>query len=105
MLFTRQPIARNSQPDDPSYECLLYRELSPRWEYLWDMFMGSDNWLIRLPGGGLVLGEKARIYLPPEQNEPEAAYRSRVLMSTFDRRFARSLPIGVELPSITSGQA
>lgn len=97
MLFTRQPIARNSQPDDPSYECLLYRELSPRWEYLWDMFMGSDNWLIRLPGGGLVLGEKARIYLPPEQNEPETAYRSRVLMSTFDRRFARSLRIYADL--------
>ena len=97
MLFARRPIIGANQSDDPSYECLLYRELSPRWEYLWDMFMGSDNWLIRLPGGEVVLGEKARVYLPPEPNEPEVAYRSRVLMSTFDRRFARSVRIYADL--------
>ncbi len=97
MLFARQPIIGALQSDDPTYECLLYRELSPRWEYLWDMFMGSDNWLIRLPGGEVMLGEKVRTYLPPESNEPEAAYRSRVLMSTFDRRFARSVRIYADL--------
>jgi len=96
MSLARPPV-NISQPDDPSYECLLYRELSPRWEYLWDMFVGSDNWVFRLPGGGVVFSEKVRTYLPPEQNEPETAYRSRVLMSVFDRRFARSVRIFTDL--------
>jgi hypothetical protein len=95
MFFTRPTGI--SQPDDPSYQGMLYRELSPRWEYLWDMFMGTDNWLFRLSGGDVSFGGKVRVYLPPEQNEPDMAYRSRVLMSLFDRRFARSVRIYTDL--------
>lgn len=92
-----QMIDRDSYSDSPDYACLAYREASPRWEYLWDMYCGSDNWLFRLPGGGIVFGEKVRAYLPPEPNEPEDAYRSRVLMSLFERRFARSIRIYTDL--------
>lgn len=95
MLFS--PLLAAAESDEPSYECAEYRDQCPRWEYLWDMFSGSDNWLYRLRGGDVVLGEKLRVYLPPEANEPDTAYRSRVLMSLYDRRFARSVRIYTDL--------
>lgn len=97
MLFISRPVTGISQSDEASYQCFLYREISPRWEYLWDMFCGTDNWLYRLTGGDVILGDKVRVYLPSEANEPDDAYRSRVLMSLFDRRFARSVRIYTDL--------
>ncbi len=77
-------------PERPDYQCLAYRQASPVWEYLGDLYRGSDAWIERTLWG-ISPKLNARIYLPPEPAELQVDYLSRLGRSPYDNRFAKSI--------------
>lgn len=75
----------------PNYQCLAYRQMSPLWNYLDDVFQGAEAWLRRTATGDVEPTPKAQTYLPKEPAEDSEDWLNRLKRSPFDDRFQQSI--------------
>jgi hypothetical protein len=75
----------------PNYRCNYYRQMSPVWRYLRDVFDGSEAWLGRDEQGNIHITEKAKTYLPKWASENDKNYLARLASTNFEDRFAQAV--------------
>jgi hypothetical protein len=84
------PTPPSNDPSLPSYQCPDYDRLLGVWQFISDMYKGRRAWVDPILGS---YTDRAKIYLPPGQNEPvdpvglngASPYKSRLLRSPFER--------------------
>ena len=74
--------------DLPNYESGFYKELKPKLDFIYDMYVGRSAWFSPLEG---VYSDKIRYYLPKESNEPSDQYFKRISTSYFFNLFRDSI--------------
>jgi hypothetical protein len=88
-----QVTEQANNPDLPSFQCQEYQEMLPKLEFVSDIYEGRSLWY--RPNGygsGVILDSiKASQYLPPEADETDQDYVSRLSRSYFQRFFRNAI--------------
>jgi Domain of unknown function (DUF4055) len=75
----------------PNYQIQRYLDQAPLWQYLDDLYSGSESWTLRKPDGSLWPAANSEIYLPRFFEEEDLDYRARLIRTPFSDRFAAAI--------------